>query len=285
MTIQDVEKYANLLIEKVVAYLPSVIGAILAIVIGLWLIKLITNKIRKIMEKRDVDIAIRNFSLSIINIGLKILLFIIVITKLGFETTSFAAIIGSAGLAVGLALQGSLSNFAGGVLIILLKPFRIGDWIDAQGVSGTVDQISLFYTHVITFNNQRVVIPNGELSNNKVTNYSSESRRKDAVTVAIPYQADIKKARKVLMDLMEKDDRILKDPEPQVFVASLGESSVNLSVRFWANLDNFWGAHFDFMENSKTELEAAGIMHPFPQRDVNLYQNGPSDYLKELQNQ
>ncbi|SEA71333.1 mechanosensitive ion channel family protein [Psychroflexus halocasei] len=285
MTIQDVEKYANLLIEKVVAYLPSVIGAILAIVIGLWLIKLITNKIRKIMEKREVDIAIRDFSISIINIGLKILLFIVVITKLGFETTSFAAIIGAAGLAVGLALQGSLSNFAGGVLIILLKPFRIGDRIDAQGVSGTVNQISLFYTHVITFNNQRVVIPNGELSNNKVTNYSSESLRKDAVTVAIPYHADIKKARKVLMDLMEKDDRILKDPEPQVFVASLGESSVNLSVRFWADLDSFWGAHFDFMENSKVELEAAGIMHPFPQRDVNLYQNGPSDYLKELQNQ
>ncbi|MDN6280830.1 MAG: mechanosensitive ion channel family protein [Psychroflexus halocasei] len=277
MTIQDVEKYANLLIEKVVAYLPSVIGAILAIVIGLWLIKFITKKIRNIMEKRDVDIAIRNFSLSIINIGLKILLFIIVITKLGFETTSFAAIIGAAGLAVGLALQGSLSNFAGGVLIILLKPFRIGDWVDAQGVSGTVDQISLFYTHLITFNNQRAVIPNGELSNNKVINYSSEKQRKDAITVRISYDSDIKKAREVLMDLMLNNENISKETKPQVFVSELAESSVNLSIRFWADLPVFWDAHFQIMADIKGTLEEAGIRIPLPQRHVMIHNQEDTD--------
>ncbi|MDN6310501.1 MAG: mechanosensitive ion channel family protein [Psychroflexus halocasei] len=269
---EDIGNYVNLLMQKIVAYLPNIIGAILAVIIGLWLIKFITKRVRKIMEKRNVDAAIRGFTINILNVGLKILLFIIVITKLGVETTSFAAILAAAGLAVGLALQGSLSNFAGGVLIILLKPFKIGDWIEAQGVSGSVDEISLFYTHIITFNNQRAVIPNGELSNNKVINYSSEDRRKDAITVGISYDSNIKTARNVLMDIMEKDERIDKDPAPQVFVAELADSSVNLSVRFWAKQDVFWGAHFDFMENSKTELEAAGISLPFPQRDVNLFQ-------------
>ena len=269
---EDIGNYVNLLMQKIVAYLPNIIGAILAVIIGLWLIKFITKRVRKIMEKRNVDAGIRGFTINILNVGLKILLFIIVITKLGVETTSFAAILAAAGLAVGLALQGSLSNFAGGVLIILLKPFKIGDWIEAQGVSGSVDEISLFYTHIITFNNQRAVIPNGELSNNKVINYSSEDRRKDAITVGISYDSNIKTARNVLMDIMEKDERIDKDPAPQVFVAELADSSVNLSVRFWAKQDVFWGAHFDFMENSKTELEAAGISLPFPQRDVNLFQ-------------
>ncbi|MGO2103162.1 MAG: mechanosensitive ion channel family protein [Psychroflexus halocasei] len=268
---EDIENYANLLLEKIVAYLPNIIGAILAVIIGLWLIKFITKKVRRIMEKREIDPAIRGFTINILNVGLKILLFIIVITKLGVETTSFAAILAAAGLAVGLALQGSLSNFAGGVLIILLKPFRIGDWIEAQGVSGSVEEISLFYTHIITFNNQRAVIPNGELSNNKVINYSSEDRRKDAITVGISYDSDIKTARKVLMDIMERDERIDKDPAPQVFVAELADSSVNLSVRFWAKRDVFWGAHFDFMENSKIELEAAGVSLPFPQRDLNFF--------------
>lgn len=268
---EDIGNYVNLLLEKIVAYLPNIIGAILAVIIGLWLIKFITKKVRHIMEKREVDPAIRGFTVNILNVGLKILLFIIVITKLGVETTSFAAILAAAGLAVGLALQGSLSNFAGGVLIILLKPFRIGDWIEAQGVSGSVEEISLFYTHIITFNNQRAVIPNGELSNNKVINYSSEDRRKDAITVGISYDSDIKTARNVLMNIMEKDERIDKDPAPQVFVAELADSSVNLSVRFWAKRDVFWGAHFDFMENSKIELEAAGVSLPFPQRDVNFF--------------
>lgn len=271
MTMEDVEKYANLLIEKLVAYLPSLIGAILAVIIGLWLIKFVTNKIREIMIKREVEIAIRNFTLSLLNITLKILLFIIVITKLGVETTSFAAILGAAGLAVGLALQGSLSNFAGGVLIILLKPFRVGDWVDAQGVSGTVDEISLFYTHLITFNNQRAVIPNGQLSNNKVVNYSIEKQRKDAIVVRISYDSDIKKAREVLMDLMLNNKNICKETKPQVFVAELAENSVNLSIRFWADLPVFWDAHFEIMADLKGTLEDAGIRIPFPQRDLKVY--------------
>lgn len=271
------ESYLNLAIEKFFEYLPSVVGAIIAIFIGLWIIKFVTKKLRKILEKRDVDEAIRGFAISITNILLKLLLFVTIITKLGVETTSFAAIIGAAGLAIGLALQGSLSNFAGGVLIILLKPFRIGDFIEAQGTSGTVKDISLFYTIINTFGNQRVVIPNGQLSNNKVTNYSYEPTRRDSINIGISYGSDITKARQVLLELMGNNKDILKDPEPQVVVTELADSSVNLSVRFWATIDQFWDAHWFVLEHGKIELEAAGIQIPFPQRDVNLYTINKND--------
>ncbi len=271
------ESYLNLAIEKFFEYLPSVIGAIIAVIFGLWLIKFVTKKLRKILEKRQVDEAIRGFAISITNILLKLLLFVTIITKLGVETTSFAAIIGAAGLAIGLALQGSLSNFAGGVLIILLKPFRIGDFIEAQGTSGTVKEISLFYTIINTFGNQRVVIPNGQLSNNKVTNYSYEPTRRDSIKIGISYGSDIAKARQVLLKLIDNNNDILKDPEPQVVVTELADSSVNLSVRFWAKIDQFWDAHWFVLEQSKIELEAAGIQIPFPQSDVNLYTINKND--------
>ena len=271
ISVDNISELASMFLDKVLAYLPSVIAALVILILGFWIIKLIVGRVRKIMEKREVDPGVRGFALSILGIVLKVLLFIIVITKLGVETTSFAAILAAAGLAIGLALQGSLSNFAGGVLIIILKPFRVGDFIDAQGESGTVTEITIFYTYLTTIGNQRVVIPNGQLSNNKVVNYSYEPIRRNAMAVGISYDSDIKKSREVLLQIVKSDERTLKDPEPAVVVTGLGDNSVDLSLRFWAKREDYWGLHFDTMEKLKIELEDAGVSFPFPKRDVHLY--------------
>ena len=270
-SIENIGEIAGVFLDKIISYLPSIIAALVILILGLWVIKLIVGRIRKVMEKREVDPGVRGFTLSILGVVLKIMLFIVIITKLGVETTSFAAILAAAGLAIGLALQGSLSNFAGGVLIIILKPFRIGDFIDAQGESGTVTEITIFYTFLTTVDNQRVVIPNGQLSNNKVVNYSTEPIRRNAMAVGISYDSDIKKTREVLLDIVKSDERTLKDPEPVVVVTGLGDNSVDLSLRFWAKTEDYWALNFDTQEKLKTELEDAGISFPFPQRDVHLF--------------
>lgn len=270
-SIENIGEIAGVFFDKIISYLPSIIAALVILILGLRVIKLIVGRIRKVMEKREVDPGVRGFTLSILGVVLKILLFIVIITKLGVETTSFAAILAAAGLAIGLALQGSLSNFAGGVLIIILKPFRVGDFIDAQGESGTVNEITIFYTFLTTVDNQRVVIPNGQLSNNKVVNYSTEPIRRDAMAVGISYDSDIKKAREVLLNIVNSDERTLKDPEPVVVVTGLGDNSVDLSLRFWTKTEDYWALNFDTQEKLKTELEDAGISFPFPQRDVHLF--------------
>jgi len=271
ISIDSVGEYANYFLDKILSYLPSIIAALVILILGVWVIKLIIGRLRKIMEKREVDPGVRGFSLSILGVVLNILLFIVIITKLGIETTSFAAILAAAALAIGLALQGSLSNFAGGVLIIVLKPYRVGDFIEAQGESGSVTEISIFYTILTTTNNQRIIIPNGQLSNNKVTNYSYEPTRRNNMTVGISYDSDIKKSREVLLNIVNSDERVLKDPAPVVYVEGLGDNSVDLSLRFWANQADYWGLHFDTIEKLKTELEDAGVSFPFPQRDLHLY--------------
>ena len=271
LSLDEATEIATVFVDKALGYLPSIVAALLTFIIGLWAIKFIVGRVQKTMEKREIDPGVRGFTSSILSVALKILLFIVVITKLGVETTSFAAVLAAAGLAVGLALQGSLSNFAGGVLIILLKPYRVGDFISAQGESGTVTDISIFYTILTTPDKQRIIIPNGQLSNNKVTNFSHYPTRRNNMTVGISYDSDIKTARKVLLNLLENDERCLKDPAPVVFVGGLGDNSVDLSVRFWANQADYWGLHFDFIEKLKVELEANGVSFPFPQRDVHLY--------------
>jgi small conductance mechanosensitive channel len=271
ISMNGIGELVSVFLDKVISYLPSIIAALVILILGLWVIKLIIGRLRKVMEKREVDPGVRGFALSILGVVLKILLFIVIITKLGVETTSFAAILAAAGLAIGLALQGSLSNFAGGVLIIILKPYRVGDFIEAQGESGSVTEISIFYTILTTPNNQRIVIPNGQLSNNKVTNYSYEPTRRNVMTVGISYDSDIKKSREVLLKIVNSDERTLKDPAPVVLVGGLGDNSVDLSLRFWANQADYWGLHFDTIEKLKTELEDAGVSFPFPQRDVHLY--------------
>lgn len=257
--------------EQFLAFLPDLLGALLWLLVGWWLIKLIIGYIRKFFSRRGHDPALTKFLLNLVNGILIILLLISFVGMLGIQTTSFIAILGAAGLAIGLALQGSLSNFAGGVLILLLKPFKLGDWIEVNGISGSVKDVSMFYTKLNTFGNQLAIIPNGELSNENIINYSAEDKRRDAITIGISYESNIKLAKDTLMGLLHEQENILKDPAPAVVVTELADSSVNLSVRFWAKNEFFWDCHWYTIEEAKTRLEAAGITIPFPQRDVHFF--------------
>lgn len=244
----------------------SIVTAVLTLVVGLWIIKFINKMVKRFFQKADYDESLESFLQSFISIGLKIMLFVLVITQLGVQSSSLVAIIGAAGLAIGLALQGSLANFAGGVLILVFKPFKVGDFISAQGVDGTVKEITIFTTKLSTFGNQIAIVPNGQLSNNNIINYNAQDTRRDKIAVGIGYDSDIKLAKDILLKICTENENILKDPAPEVYVAELADSSVNLSLRFWAKNDVFWAAHFHVMEEIKTRFDAAGIEIPFPQR-------------------
>lgn len=270
---KDLNIYIETYGQKLIDFLPSLIGAALLLIIGMWLIKMLNRLIRKFFDKKDYDPTLENFIASLINWSLKILLFVLVITQLGVESTSLVAIIGAATLAIGLSLQGSLANFAGGILILLLKPFRIGDFISAQGVDGTVKDISIFNTKLTTFGNQIAIIPNGKLSNDNIINYSTEGIRRENLTFGIGYDDDIKKAKEILLGLVTEQETVLKieDRAPMVAVAELGDNSVNLTLRYWAKNEDFWNLRWSILEEGKMRLEAAGISIPFPQRDVHHF--------------
>ena len=279
----EIKDYTEEYTERFIALLPDLLGAILWLVVGWWLIKLLIGYLKRFFARKGHDPALSNFLLTIANWGLLILLLISVVGMLGIETTSFIAVLGAAGLAIGLALQGSLSNFAGGVLIILLKPFKLGDWIEVNGISGSVKDISMFYTKLNTFGNQLAIIPNGALSNENIVNYSGEPTRRDAITIGISYDSNIKIARTVIMELLQEQEDILKDPAPAVYVADLADSSVNLTVRFWAKNEVFWDRHWYTIEEAKTRLEAAGITIPFPQRDVHFFNHSNGEVPGQVQ--
>ncbi len=249
-------------------FLPNLVLAIIIFFAGLWVIKFINRLVGRFFEKKDYDETLEGFLQSFIRIGLKVLLFVLVITQLGVKSSSLVALVGAAGLAIGLALQGSLSNFAGGVLILLFKPFKVGDFISAQGIDGTVKEISIFTTKLNTFGNQVAIIPNGQLSNNNIINYNAESTRRDKIDVGIGYNSNIKVAKDILLVICAENPGILKEPPPEVYVGELAESSVNLSLRFWATNDEFWPAHFEVIEKLKYRFDEAGIEIPFPQRTI-----------------
>ncbi|MDX1768984.1 MAG: mechanosensitive ion channel [Arenibacter troitsensis] len=252
--------------------ITSLITAALILVVGLWVIRLINRMVKKFFNKAEYDPSLESFLMSFISIGLKIMLFVLVITQLGVQSSSLVAIIGAAGLAIGLALQGSLANFAGGVLILVFKPFKVGDFISAQGVDGTVKEITIFTTKLSTFGNQIAIVPNGQLSNNNIINYNAQNTRRDKIAVGIGYNSNIKEAKDILLQICAENENILKDPAPEVYVAELGDSSVNLSLRFWAKNEVFWAAHFHVMEELKNRFDAAGIEIPFPQRVIHQSQ-------------
>lgn len=264
-----IEKYG----QKLIDFLPNVVAAILMLVIGFWLIKMINRVVNKFFKKKEYDVTLEKFIASLISWALNIILFVLVITQLGVESASLVAIIGAAGLAIGLALQGSLANFAGGVLILLLKPFKVGHFISAQGVDGTVKEISIFNTKINTFGNQEAVIPNGKLSNDKIINYTVEGVRRENLIFGISYDDDVRKAKDILLNLVMEQETVLKieGKMPMIVLAELGDSSVNLSLRYWASNDDFWNIRWYTLEEGKSRLEAAGITIPFPQRDVHHY--------------
>ncbi len=262
----DIQLHIDNAIDWAWNLLPDLIMAIVLLIVGLWVVRFLNKMVHKFFERKDYDPTLETFLQSFIGITLKIILFVLVVTQLGVKTSSLVAMLGAAGLAIGLALQGSLANFAGGVLILLFKPFKIGDFISAQGVEGTVKEISIFNTKLNTFGNQLAIIPNGQLSNGNVINYNAEPIRRDNYTVGIGYGSNIKEAKEILLQLCEENEHILKDPMPEVYVGSLGDSSVNLSLRFWAHNENFWPAKFYVHEESKIRFDKAGIEIPFPQR-------------------
>jgi len=246
--------------------LPNLVLAIIIFIIGLWVVRFLNRMVRKFFEKKDYDLTLETFLQSFISIALKIILFVLVVTQLGVKTSSLVAVLGAAGLAIGLALQGSLANFAGGVLLLVFKPFKVGDFISAQGVNGKVKAISIFNTKLTTSGNQIAIIPNGQLSNGNVINYNAESTRRDNYKIGISYNANIKTAKEILLDICAQKATILKDPAPEVYVDSLGENAVNLTLRYWATNDDFWDAKFYVHEASKTRFDEASIEIPFPQR-------------------
>lgn len=244
--------------------------ALFTLVVGWWLINRAVTALAAVLQKRKADAMLTGFLSSLLSTLLRILLLLSVVGMLGIETTSFIALIGAAGLAVGLALQGSLANFAGGVLILFLRPFRAGDFIEAQGISGTVESILIFHTILRTADNKTIIMPNGSLSNGSITNYSTKPTRRVDINVGISYDDDIKKAREILLGLAAADERVLKDPAAVVYMTSLGDSSVNISLRMWTQSADFWGVFFEMQEKMKDAFDRNGIHFPYPQRTVHI---------------
>ncbi|EON92951.1 small-conductance mechanosensitive channel [Marinobacter lipolyticus SM19] len=258
-------------ITLIMSYAPKFVLAIVTLIVGLWLIKRLVAVVDSRLGKKDPTL--NQFLCGLVSILLKILLLISVASMIGIATTSFIAIIGAAGLAVGLALQGSLANFAGGVLILIFKPFKVGDVIEAQGYLGSVVEINILYTIVNTFDNRRVVIPNGSLSNASLVNVGAYDTRRCDMTFGIGYNDDIDKAKAICTRLLEEDERTLKDPVPTIAVSGLGDNSVNIMVRAWVASDNLWPYNWDMQEKVKKAFDAEGISIPFPQRDVHVYKH------------
>ena len=255
-----------------VQYGKHIVFALITLAIGWWLIGRIVSSLGHFMDKRHADPMVTGFLSSLLNALLRVLLLLSVAGMVGIETTSFIALIGAAGLAVGLALQGSLANFAGGVLILFLRPFRAGDYIEAQGTAGTVESIMIFHTILRTADNKVIILPNGSLSNGTITNYSRKPTRRVDINVGIDYTDDIKKARSILLGLAAADQRVLKDPAAVVYLTSLGDNSVNLSLRMWTNSADYWGVFFELQEQMKEAFDREGLSFPFPQRTVHIQQ-------------
>ena len=245
--------YASLLWNAVLDYSPKIISAFVILIVGIYAIRLITRLIKKIMIKRELDPTLTKFLADILIWALRILLFIAFISKLGVETSSFVAILGAMGLAVGLSLQGSLSNFAGGMLIILFEPFKVGDTIEAQGQIATVLEIQIFVTKLVTANNQTIFIPNGILSNGTIINYSTQGQRRADLTIAI------KKAKEIIAEVMRSNPKVLTTPAPEVGVKNLTDNAIQLAVRPWAKNEDFGAVFSETLENCKLAFDAAGI--------------------------
>lgn len=250
----------------------KIIAAILIFIIGRWLAKMIKNLIVKVMKKGEVDATLTSFVGHLTYVALLTLVVIAALNQIGVQTTSFVAIIGAAGLAVGLALQGSLSNFAAGVLMILFRPFKVGDYIEAGGTAGTVEEIQIFSTILTTPDNKVIIVPNAKITGDNIVNYSAKDTRRMDLVFGVGYGDDLQKVKDILQDILQNDPRVLKVPEPMVGVLELADSSVNFAVRPWVKSEDYWPLFFDLKETIKKRFDAEGISIPFPQQDVHLYE-------------
>lgn len=266
------EEVIGKLYEYFVTYGLSFIAAVLIFIVGKWLARLISRLIENVMTKARVEKTLSSFVKNIAYFGLMVFVIIAALNKLGVQTTSFIAIIGAAGLAVGLALQGSLANFAAGVILIIFKPFKVGDYIEAAGDSGIVQEIQIFNTVLTTLDNRRVILPNSKVTGDNIINYTALNKRRVDLVFGISYSDDIEAAKRALQGVVGSDSRILKEPKPFIGVSELADSSVNLVCRPWVKPKDYWGVYFDVIEKGKIALEENGITIPFPQRDVHIYQ-------------
>ncbi|HAS60341.1 MAG TPA: mechanosensitive ion channel protein [Algoriphagus sp.] len=268
ITPETLSKITEQGIELAYTIVPKIIYAIIFYVVGRFIVNKLVKGFKRVLEKRDDNPSLNNFLVGVVKVILNVTLFIGVATTIGVEFASFVAILGAAGLAIGLALQGSLSNFAGGVLILLFKPFKVNDVIVAQGHTGVVRKIDILYTHMTTFDNKEIIIPNGSLANNDIVNMNTQENRRADLTVGVAYGTDIKKARQIILDVFDKDERALKDPAPAVYLTNFGDSSLDLSVRVWAKTSDVWPLYWDGMEAINDAFEKNDIEIPFPQRVV-----------------
>ena len=266
----NVQAIWDKLVELSITYGPKLILAIIVLIVGFWIIKKLLVLTDTLMEKRNVEPSLRNFLKTLINITLKILLLISVLQMAGVETTSFIAMLGAAGLAIGMALQGSLSNFAGGVLILLFKPYKVGDLIEAQGFTGVVDDIHIFTTKLTTAQGLTIFIPNSALSNGNIVNHNVLGRKRVDIDFGIDYSADIDLAKKILTEVAASAPGALKDPAPSCVVSSLGDNSVSIRQLTYCDPKDYWSVYFYNMENGKKSLEKAGVNIPFPQLEVTM---------------
>ncbi len=252
-------------------YVPKFVAAVVVLLVGFYVIKVIVNMVKRMMVKRDVDESLRPFFGTLISVLLKVGLIISVMGMVGIEMTSFIAILGAAGLAIGMALSGTLSNFAGGVMLLIFKPFRVGHFIEAQGYKGVVKEIQLFNTILTTPDNRIVIIPNAPLSSGAMVNYSAESTRRVDFTFGIGYSDDIDKAKATLKAIIDADSRVLKTPEAFIAVSELADSSVNFAVRLWVKGEDYWAVYFHMNEAVKKTFDKENISIPFPQRDLHVF--------------
>jgi small conductance mechanosensitive channel len=268
-----VEDTLQKIYDLVMLYGVKVIAAITIFIIGRWVAKGFRSVIHRLMDKKKIDPTITGFVGNLTYMGLLVFVIIAALGQLGIQTTSFIAILGAAGLAIGLALQGSLSNFAAGFLMIIFKPFKVGDYVEAAGVAGTVETIQIFTTTLNTPDNKTVIVPNSGVTGGNIVKGTAKGTRRADMVFGIGYDDDIDKAKQIIAEVLGKDDRILKDPPIKIAVSELADSSVNIVVRPWVSIENYWGVYFDAMENIKKAFDAAGISIPYPQRDVHLYEH------------
>ena len=265
---ENLDQYTAKAIELVMTYVPKLLLAIITLIIGLWIVKAIVNAIGRAMERKGVDPSLRPFLSNLASTLLKVMLLISVAGMVGIQMTSFIAILGAAGLAVGMALSGTLQNFAGGVMILIFKPFKVGDFVEAQGFAGVIKEIQIFNTIMKTGDNKTIIIPNAPLSSGPMVNYSTEAQRRVDMSFGIGYNDDIDKAKAVLQKLIDSDSRILKDPASMIAVSELADSSVNFVVRAWVKAADYWGVFFEMQEKVKKQFDKDGISIPYPQMDV-----------------
>ena len=265
------DKGTDYMMTFALEYGIPLVKALITLIIGLWIIKAIRRAIRKTFAKSKIDPSLQPFLISLIYNSLLVLLILTVLSTLGIQMTSFVAIIGAAGLAIGLSLQGTLQNFAGGVIILIMRPFKVGDFVEGGGHMGVIKEIQIFNTIMTTGDNKRIIIPNGGLSNSSITNYSAEEMRRVDMVFGIGYGDDIKKAKEILIKLIESDERVLKEPAYRVDVSNLGDSSVDFNVRPWVSTADYWNVYWDFQEKVKLTFDKEGISIPFPQRDIHVY--------------